>query len=255
MISIYTSAFNLLKNKFDYKFTINQFAEFATEIVVCINTSDDNTLEAILELKSIYNNLYVIESHFDYDDPLLDGKIKNTALQATTMPVKLGLDMDEYVPLWQKNMWDHLAKQLLEDNCETYMIPSINLYKDWDHYFSITPKWYLHKRGLFRGPVNFARKPNGTIDTSRSDSCELIDVYGNLVMAKTTTTNINDLRTLSYPYVIHTGYLSLENRLLRNSNFWQKHWLVESGGEPPLHKIHTDMSDFTETTEAHRLKL
>lgn len=255
MISIYTSGFNLLKNNFDYLFAIDNFSQFAAEVVVCINTSEDDTAKTIFNLKSIYHNLHVIESNFEYTDPLLDGKIKNHALQHTTMPIKLGLDMDEYVPLWQKELWQQVAEQLLNDDCLAYMIPSINLYKDWNNYFSITPKWYLHKSGLFRGPVNFAKKLNGTIDTSRSDSCELIDNHGNLVMTKTSPTNINDLRTLSYPYVIHTGYLSLENRLLRNKNFWQEHWLVESGGEPPAHKVHTDMSDFTEIAAAHRLKL
>jgi hypothetical protein len=255
MISIYTSAFNLLKNKFNYEFSIEQFCLFATEVVVCVNTSEDDTTGALLDLKSVFNNLTIVESDFNYTDPLLDGKIKNYALQNTTMPIKLGLDMDEYVPLWQKELWKQLAQQLSKDDCSAYMVPSINLYKDWDHYFSITPKWYLHKSGLFRGAVSFARKENGTIDTSRSDSCELIDRDGNLVSSKMSPTNIIALRSLIFPYVIHTGYLSLENRLLRNKNFWKEHWLVESGGQAPAHKVHSHISDFTENHMPHGLRL
>lgn len=255
MISIYTSAFNLLKNKFNYEFSIEQFCLFATEVVVGVNTSEDETVGALSDLKSVFNNLIIVESDFNYTDPLLDGKIKNNALQNTTMPIKLGLDMDEYVPLWQKELWQQLAQQLLNDNCLAYMIPSINLYKDWDHYFSITPKWYLHKSGLFRGAVSFARKENGTIDTSRSDSCELIDNNGNLVSSKMSPIDIDTLRSLAFPYVIHTGYLSLEDRLLRNKNFWQKHWLVESGGKEPAHKVHSQISDFTENAVPHGIRL
>lgn len=255
MISIYTSAFNLLKNKFNYEFSIKQFCLFATEVVVSVNTSEDDTVSALLDLKSVFNNLIIVESDFDYADPLLDGKIKNNALQNTTMPIKLGLDMDEYVPVQQKELWKQLAQQLLKDDCSAYMIPAINLYKDWDHYFSITPKWYLHKSGLFRGAVNFARKENGTIDTSRSDSCELIDNNGNLVPSKMSPADIDTLRSLVFPYVIHTGYLSLEDRLLRNKNFWKKHWLVESGGEEPSHKVHSQISDFTENAMLHGIKL
>jgi hypothetical protein len=253
MISIYSSAFNLVTNKFNYIFSIDQFCQFADEVVVAVNSSIDNTLQELHNLS--YDNLNIISTDISYDDPLLDGKIKNEALQHTKHPVKIGLDIDEYIPLSQKNMWYALSDMLLQDNCMCYMIPSINLYKDCYHYFSITPKWYLHKSGLYRGPVNFAKKDNGYIDTNKSDTCELIDINSNLVPSKTTPCDIGSLRAGGCPFVVHMGYLSLEDRLIRNQNFWSKHWLIESGGQNPPHKIHKKLEDFQEKFEEHKLTL
>jgi len=256
MISIYTSAFNLIKNNFDYKFAINNFCQIADEVVICVNSSEDDSLNTLSKECNSFNNLKIISSDISYDDPLLDGKIKNTALQSTSNnPIKIGLDMDEYIPLWQKDIWKMMAEMLIQDSCMCYMIPSINLYKDYLHYFSITPKWYMHKSGLFRGAVNFAKKNNGYIDTNKSDSCELIDIDGNLVASKMTPSDINLLRNHNLPFVVHTGYVSLDDRLLRNKNFWSKHWLIESGGEMPPHKIHEKLEDFDYSPKTHGLNL
>jgi hypothetical protein len=255
MISIYSSAFNLITNNFNYIFAINNFCNIADEVVISVNTSQDNTLEELEKQQDKFSNLKIISSEISYDDPLLDGKIKNYALQNTShnTPIKISLDMDEYIPLWQKPIWLNLATQLLQDTCLCYMIPSINLFKDKNHYFSITPKWYMHKLGLFRGPVNFARKNNGYIDTNKSDSCELIDANGNLVPSKTAPCDIESLEKHNLPFVVHTGYLSLENRLLRNENFWKKHWFLESGGIAPPHKIHEKLEDFDYNIKQHNL--
>lgn len=256
MISIYSSAFNLIKNGFDYRTSIDRFCNFADEVVVCVNTSEDRTLEELKKLRSEFSNLVIVESHYSYDDPLLDGKIKNNALQCTTCEVKVGLDMDEYIPQWQKPLWRQMAYGLLMENfCDCYMVPSINLYKDKDHYFSITPKWYIHKSGLFRGPVNYAKKPDGTINTLVSDSCELIDSNGNIVRSVQFSKNTEDLESGYFPFVVHEGYINLDARLLRNKNFWAKHWLVESGGSNPAHIIHSSMEDFQEPYIEHKLRL
>lgn len=255
MISIYSSAFNLIQNNFNYSFAISNFCNIADEVIICVNTSKDDTLKTLMDQQLQYANLKIISSDISYEDPLLDGKIKNEALQNTSHEIKIGLDMDEYIPLWQKNIWIELANMLFSDDCYCYMIPSINLYKDENHYFSITPKWYMHKSGLFRGAVNFARKNNGYIDTSKSDTCELIDSNGSLVYSKMTPCDINSLRNNNLPFVVHTGYISLDDRLLRNSNFWKQHWLTESGGESPPHKIHEKIEDFNYTTKKHGLTL
>lgn len=256
MISIYTSAFNLIKNKFEYIDALEKFSDFAEEVVVAVNSSDDGTFEEIEKLSiSRFSNLKVYACNFSYDDPWLDGKIKNHALQNTTKLVKIGLDMDEYIPSKQKSLWFDLADSLLSDECVSYMIPSVNLYKDFHHYYSIGHKWYLHKTGLFRGPVNFARKPDGTVDTTKSDTCELIDKYGNLVESKIFDNSIENLRSGKLPYVIHTGYVNLEARLIRNKNFWQQHWYVESGGKAPPHKIHMNVEDFNENPKPHNLEI
>jgi hypothetical protein len=253
MFSIYSSAFNLIKNNFDYIESINNFCRFADEVVIAVNKSEDNTFEALNSLN--LNNLKLIETDFSYQDPLLDGKIKNEALQVTKEEFKIGLDMDEYIPLWQKDIWTNLAYQLRFDIYDCYMIPSINLYKDKDHYFSIGHKWYLHKGNLFRGAVNFAKNQNGTVDTSRSDTCELIDSSGNLVSSKMFDNDINSLRSKIVPFVVHNGYLNLQDRVLRNKNFWKEHWKIESGGTEPKHKIHESLEDFNENFYNHLLDL
>jgi hypothetical protein len=256
MISIYSSAFNLIKNGFDYRTSIDRFCNFAEEVVVCINSSEDRTLSELKYISRFYPHLVIVETDYSYDDPLLDGKIKNAALQATTHEVKVGLDMDEYIPQWQKPMWNRIAQNLLTDLYSScYMVPSINLYKDKDHFFSITQKWYIHKSGLFRGPVNYAIKPDGTINTQVSDSCELIDSYGNIARSAQFSKRLEDLESGNFPFVVHEGYINLDARLLRNKNFWAKHWLVESGGSNPAHIIHSSMEDFQEPYIEHKLRL
>lgn len=255
MISIYTSAFNLVKNKFDYKHSIQKFSNFANEVVIAINSSSDNTLIEIQKLSNELGNLKVVSCDFSYDDPWMDGKIKNYALQHTTQLIKIGLDMDEYIPLHQKSLWLDLADNLLCDTYMCYMIASLNLYKDFNHYYSIGHKWYLHKGGLFRGPVNFARKSDGTVDTSKSDTCELIDKNGNLVKSRMFDNSIESLRQGKTPYVVHTGYVDLEARLIRNKNFWSHHWLTESGGVPPPHVVHERIEQFDDEPKEHLLKI
>jgi hypothetical protein len=119
----------------------------------------------------------------------------------------------------------------------------------------------MHKEGLFRGPVSFAIKNYGYIDTSKSDTCELIDKNGNLVNSRLVSpVDISSLRLSgsfpnSYAFVVHTGYVSFKDRLLRNLNFWNNHWKIESGGTEPSHKIHLEESDFTENYQKHLLDI
>lgn len=255
MLSIYSSAFNLIKNNFDYKTSIDNFCNLANEVVIAINKSEDETFESLKSFLSIYNNLKILQTDISYDDPLLDGKIKNEALQATSEEFKIGLDMDEYIPIQQKEMWENLAYQLRFDDVDCYMMPSLNLYKDKNHYFSITSKWYLHKSNLYRGPVNFGRKNNGTVDIAKSDTCELIYQNGELVKSKFLPNDIQLLRQKNVPFVVHTGYLNLDNRILRNKNFWIKHWEIESGGEKPNHKVHSSIEEFNEPHFEHLLDI
>ena len=265
-VSIYTSGFNLLVNHFDYKDAIKNFSLFADEVVIAVNSSQDDTYGALDSLRNTYGNLKLVECDVPYDDPLLDGKIKDIALQATTSDVKIGLDMDERIPLRHKDRWLGLAMQLdfLPEDC--VMIPSLNL---WGSYGTIkndlsenlkSYKWYLHGPNLRRGPVNFARRPNGTIDTSRSDSCELIYPNGDLVHYRTLNaigvSSIHEF--LDYienqiTFVYHLGYANFQNRVDRNKSFWYNHWRTESGGEAPQHQVHMDISEFKGETIPHNL--
>lgn len=269
MFSIYSSAFNLIHNHFDYKDALDNFCAFADEVVIAVNTSVDNTLDILNDLRSVYPNLVIIATNFSYEDPLLDGKIKNAALQATTQRVKIGLDMDERIPLRHKDRWKFYGNSFnFRMDIDCIMVPSINLYgslhtikanlKD-----NLGAKWYLHKPGLYRGPVKYARLSDGTVDTNNSDTCELIYENGSLVKSDTLLyyADISSLENYlnwlekTGIFVFHLGYASFENRVVRNKNFWHKHWRVESGGVPPKHTVHMDVNEFTEQTIEHNLPL
>jgi hypothetical protein len=249
-ISVYTSAFNLLKNGFlHWEQSLKLSSEFADEVVVAVNTSQDDTENLILELG--LKNLKIVCCDISYDDPLLDGKIKDIALKKCSGDILVQLDIDEFIPKNQHTIWRKYAEILFsQQNFDCYMIPSLNIYKDWHMYKDITPKWYMHKKGFHRGPVEFARNPDGTVDTNRSDTCELIDDYGRLVKYVILPHELQDLKYGSI-FVVHFGYLNLESRLKRNHEFWHRQWFLESGGKTPPHKIHMNQEDFNEPHFIH----
>jgi hypothetical protein len=241
MFSIYTSAFNVIKNSFDYKEAIENFCSFAEEVVVCVNQSEDESLESFNHLKNQYNNLKVISSNFSYDDPLLDGKVKNEALQNTSYQYKIGLDMDERIPIRHKNRWEKIGYFMSNhDEISGFLIPSVDLWKDEFHIQGDPSKnknfkWYLHKSGLYRGAVNFAKLNNGKIDREKSDTCELINSDGNLVLTpkiyqefEKDEDYFNWLENESI-FIFHIGFLDFNKKIIRNKNFWNKHWETVSG--------------------------
>jgi len=266
MFSIYSSAFNLVKNNFDYKESIDNFCKFAEEVVVAVNTSEDNTLETLQSLCSDYPNLKIISTDFSYQDKFLDGKIKNEALQATTQEFKIGLDMDERIPLYAKYSWINLASRLRFSDPAAFLIPSIDLWGDkesvrWDNKKNIQFKWYLHKEGYFRGANNEAIKEDGSIDVEKSDSCDLINEDGSL--AKSVYFVDEDVNTFekyrnflkSNPlYVFHLGCLDFDKKAQLNKNFWKKHWELEAGKEAV--DVITDAKEFKKfQTQKHGLEL
>lgn len=265
--SIYTSGFNLIQNGFDYIGALDNFTSFADEVVIAVNSSKDMTL-GVLEYyqKHSYKNLKIVPCDFSYDDPLLDGKIKDFALQNTSCEFKIGLDMDERIPLRHKDRWEMMASHLKDTSAKAWMVPSLNLWGDLNSIKrgaenNLGTKWYLHLDGLKRGAVNFAKNRDGTVDTSKSDTCELLDQNDNLVASKKLWgENLNSLeKYLDFienkgTFIYHLGYASYEDRIQRNRNFWKNHWEVESGGKPPAHKVHMDISEFKEETVPHGLK-
>lgn len=265
MFSIYTSAFNLIKNKFDYESALENFCAFAEEVVVAVNISEDNTFEVLSELKSKYPNLNVIRTSFPYDNVLWDGNIKNAALQATTQEFKINLDMDERVPLRHKDKWVNMAYSLRFSEFDAFLIPSLNA---WGSFHTIKDsleenfkfKWYLHKGGLFRGVVNFAKLPGGKIDITKSDSCELIDSEGNLAKSGRLSTNVRSLdEWLSFidnnVFVYHLGYVNFSERELRNK-FWEPRWSEKIGGaELPKNIVYSLEEMKEQNIRDHNLKL
>lgn len=239
--SLYSSGWNLIDNLFDYEFHINNFCEFIGDsggVTICCNTSSDNSLETLQNLTKKYSNLKIIESDFSYENPDLDGLVKNASLQSTTNPIKISADMDEAFELNQKVLFDELAESLLKTNYQSIMIPTINLLKDKKHYKDLGQKWRIHKSGLFRGTVNFAKNPDGTHKTNLSDSCELISNTGDLVSSAylldpslPDEQKLEKIKKENIPFVWHYGLLDLEKKAARNRNFWSKMWSVEAGHE------------------------
>lgn len=263
MFSIYASAFNLVKNNFDYKGALDNFAAFADEVVLAINTSEDNTLgvlQAYITEKD-YKNVKLIETKFDYKDNEFDGKIKNAALQATTQPVKVSMDMDERIPLSQKDKWIHYGNLLLQSNIMAFFVPSIDLWGDKDHIrmaHDIGVKWRMHKKGCYRGVVNYARRMDGKIDTSQSDTCELINGNGELIPAAHIIPNqayfmpIHAGFLKSCIYTVHYGYIDFQYRLNINK-FWKEKW-EERSGQPE--NVATKIEELTkEKVIKHNLPL
>ena len=61
MFSIYSTAFNVVKNNFDYEEAIDNFCSFAEEVVISVNQSEDNTYEELSRLRDEkYSNLKCI---------------------------------------------------------------------------------------------------------------------------------------------------------------------------------------------------
>ena len=174
MFSIYSTAFNVIKNSFDYKEAVHNFCSFAEEVVISINHSEDKTLEAFEELCKEYNNLKLVKADISYDDPCLDGKLFNIALQSTTQEFKILLGLDQRIPLYQRGEWERLAYQMRFSDFDAYMIPILDLWGTtrkirWDKDNNVSFMWALHRGDLYRGPVDFARLDNGKYDPSMEE--------------------------------------------------------------------------------------
>jgi len=250
--SSYTSAFNLIKMGFDWQNSILNYSQFMDEVVIAINTSEDNTFESVskfLEEKGI-SNVILCQCAFDYSDLAFDGKIKNFALQHTSGDIKISCDIDERFPLNQKDLWRTVGEYLLSQNeVSAFLIPSINLCGDIYHYKDIGYKWYMHKDGLYRGIVNFAKRQDGKIDTDRSDTCELIDANGNLVQTLKFNNSIEGLREGQIPYVFHYWAVDKDQRIKQNE-FWQPVWSNRAGKE-----INTKTDFLKMQIKEHQLKI
>ena len=147
--SVYVSAFNLIQNEFDYKYHVDNFCEFvgdSGDVTICCNSSIDNTLEELKNLTKKYKNLNIIESAESYDNPGLDGILKNIALQATKNPIKLSFDMDEAINLNLKDSIDSISEYFLNSNYQAAMLTVINIIGDKYHYKDINFKWRIHKQ-------------------------------------------------------------------------------------------------------------
>ena len=234
MFSVYTQFYNVEKFNIDFKSAITNFCEFLTkddEVVITVNTSEDNTLNKIItfvaSLPVRYPNVEIVPCDFSYNDIEFDGKVKNHALQATHNSIKIQMDGDERFDLNQKDQWRKAGKSL-EMNKEYisgWMMNSLDLWGSLKHARKNQPigvKFRMHIGGIQRGVQRTAWSEDGkSFDTSKSDSTEPIDKNGDLIQ---NFAHFPDL------YTLHLGYVDYSYRE-EIDKFWNPHWTLRSGNE------------------------
>ena len=217
------------------------------QIVVVVNTSTDETAQKVRAFFDQYQaenpwcatKVKVVEENVPYTDREFDGRLKAIALSHCTEPYAILLDCDEIIPPNQRNLWLGMVRELENRrNVDALLVPVIDLIGDQDHFKSIGSKWYLHRNSpnITRGVVEFARRKDGTFDTTKSDSCELIyKDSSELVRAAPILVpdlpdflKLTNLESGETPYVVHLGWLNLEQRL-KQTEFWKKHWENREG--------------------------
>lgn len=265
VISVYTSAFNVNKMKYDWEAAFLNFLDIGDELVVAVQKSDDDTQDKIIEwgaqiaVERPETACRLVFTEFGYDDPDLDGKVKNEALRDTRGLYKLGLDLDERIPARFKPHLRNLLSNFYYDKTDVIMLPVINLYKDKEHFKNIGQKFYFHRAGLKRGTVNFAKHKYGnTHDINKSDSCEILDQEGNLPrLASLVPPQASNNEKLSLikqhniPFVAHEGLLDLEKKALRNELFWKKHWSIESDQDVEIPTTVAGIEQHEKLAEGH----
>lgn len=248
MLTIYTSAFNII-GLFDYEYTLDNFCNFAENVVIAVNKSKDNTLIKLQELAHSYRNLHIIESNISYSDPLLDGKVKNEGLKyAELLPGEYlcGLDLDEEIYNQDINKWVYFADLFIKYyNYEALLIPSVNLWGDrdsvrWDEQTNKAYKWYIHKKGLSRGPIKQGLTSDGFLDISVSDGAEIINKDMSLARTIRIDQDLDNITDCAeyyakvkeqYPYIIHNSFLDFNKRLKKVDSFWKEQWKMCSNRE------------------------
>lgn len=228
---------------YNYKSAIQNFCEFADEVVCATIPCKDGTREALAEMESQYENFKVVETDISLSDNRFDGKLKTAALQATTNPIKIIADGDERFLLPQKEIWEknfELLMELRKDGVDGLLIPVVDLWGDKDHIRVDKPigqKFRIHLDTVkSRGVIPQAELGGGLFDTSMSDSTEPINEMGHLarfvsVVEGNVMHPLFARGLIGQPYVIHLGYLDLKHRAEKISQFWKPHWEARSGKE------------------------
>lgn len=256
MLTIFTPLFNVIAHDIrGWQKSITKSAEFADEFIAVINTSTDDTEEEVRKVLAPYNNWKILNTSFP-KTAAMDGQIKNAGQQAASGEFQMLIDGDEYIQKWMRPLVDNLLFQLKFAPQKCLMLPSVDLFRDPNHYKSINLKQYITKKGVFRGISNQARNPDGSANTMISDGTEVIDENGNVVESLLITTSLDDLESGRVPWVTHEGYLHLDSRLNRGKAFWNEHWLVTGGGRKPAHILHEDLKSFDSYEyKRHNLRL
>lgn len=258
-LSLYSYCWDAVQYGFDLCGALDNWALYADEIVIAVNTSTDATYE-VLETQARAKGYPVklLRTSFDFAaDPFAYGKTVNAALQGCTGDLLIAQDMDER---WagDRAMLERLGAQLGIVGAKAFFIPTIDLYGSADSFVSISRKWYAHLPGLFRGAVNFGLKPDGRPDYNRTSTDELIDRDGNLVatyplLDEPTIGHLRTYAATGMPFSFHLGYLNLTDRVER-AKWWGPFWERATGGDKNGHV--TDINELLKReTKPHGLAL
>lgn len=259
-ISIYSTLFRYADNKggFDIKGALSNWAFYADEISVACG--DDYSRD---EVERIANEngypVTAIRTDFDFtSDHFAYGKTENAALQNCSGELLWQQNFDERCRA-DKNALLELGERLLVNpTFGAFFVPVINLYGSYDKYLDIACKWYLHKPGYFRGPVNFGIKADGHPDYHKTSTDELIDRNANLVPTLRLLDDLSIESLSAYvargmPVTYHLGYVDFKERLDR-SLWWKAYWQKATGGDENQHPTSVEEIANRETKE-HGLPL
>jgi len=237
-ISIYTSLFNINPYFPDYQEFVMNCLTLCDELIISTIKDECDSYSILIELSKNNPKIKVILTNLQRFTPSFDGDLKNAALQACTGDIMIQLDADERLSTHNLDKWREICQVLLSRPENALWVPVINLFGDNLHFTNVSKKWYCHKPGLKRGVVNFAKRPDGTHDTEKSDSCELLDQQGNLVSAaayvpfghiNNTTEMAQFLKDNNCPFIWHLGHVDKTRRVQLNWGFWHKQWSAENG--------------------------
>jgi hypothetical protein len=243
-VGLYSCAWNVIKNNFDYKDAITNWLLFADTITIAVNisTCEDDTYNALNEyIKTNKFPVKLIKTYFEKSDPFMYGKIVNSALQNIQADLFIHQDLDERL-VGSKNMLFPIYNYIIENRVKALFVPTIDLYGSKEKALpEVKGKWYIHLPGLFRGAVKFGVKENGLPDYNKTSTDELIDEQGNLVP---TISLLNDKSFIGLSHYVkgglplsqHIGFLNLQERLPRNY-FWSEFWTNATGGDKNSHAL------------------
>lgn len=233
MISVYTTAFNVVKGQFDVESALNNFSLLGDEIVIGTLNNSDETMDVLKSFSDRFP-IKIVETGLSTDTFAVDGKLKEAALQKCSGDFFIQLDMDERagnLDAWNSFISDENRLNSYFQGADSIMLPVVNLYRDIKSYKDIGRKWYVHKKGLHRGIVNFAKLEDGRFDKTKSDGCELISNKGELVKTLMVAQFkfIEEYDEANIPFVVHLGYLDIARRVKLNKDFWDKTWVSYDG--------------------------
>jgi hypothetical protein len=236
-ISIYSTLFRLEANPaaFDIPGALANWAFYADEISIACG--DEYSRDAVERVAQEHGYpVKAIRTNFDFsEDPFAYGKTENAAMQNCSGDLLFQQNFDERCRA-DRRVLEHLSDILAHNpNIGSFFTPVVNLYGSYDRMLDVGRKWYVHKSGYQRGPVNFGLKADGRPDYNKTSTDELIDNDGNLVPTYPLIDDlsIDSLRAYvarGMPITYHLGYVDFKERLER-SLWWKAYWTNVTGDE------------------------